>query len=70
MDHSNGTSWASGTAARSSFDPVAQLDYMKSGGVEAVVTTSGAGLTYNVEWPCPRCRALRCHGCFVVAFVG
>ena len=47
-----GTSWASGTAARSSFDPVAQLDYMKFGGtaVESVVTTSGAGLTYNIEY--------------------
>ena len=47
-----GTAWASGTAARSSFDPIAQLDYMKYGGtvVEAVVTTSGAGLVYNIEY--------------------
>src|SRR6516165_9895979 len=45
-----GTSWATGTATRT--DNVVQLDYGKYGGtaVEAVVTTSGAGLTYNVEW--------------------
>src|SRR5262245_27247825 len=47
-----GSAWASGTALRSSFDPVLQLDYQKSGGttIASVVTTSGAGLTYNIEW--------------------
>lgn len=47
-----GTAWASGTALRSSFDPVLQTDYQKYGGltVASVVTTSGAGLTYNIEW--------------------
>src|SRR5262245_55016829 len=45
-----GTSWAWGTAGRS--ENVAQLDYQKTGGVtiESVVTTSGAGLTYNIEY--------------------
>lgn len=49
---SGGTSWSGGLALRSSFDPIVQLDYLKYGGtiVEAVVTTSGAGLTYNIEW--------------------